>query len=51
MFDFNASISDAIPVSSILLPVDLLITEKNVLLMVSICVELFYCPHMLNRAV
>ena len=51
VFDFNASISDSISVSSILLPVDLLRMDNNVLLMVSICVELFYCPHMLNRAV
>ena len=33
VFEFNASINDFIPDSPILLPVDLMITEKSVLLM------------------
>ena len=38
VFDFNASLNDVAPVSSMLLPVDLLRMEKNGLLMDAICV-------------
>ena len=43
VFDFNASLSDVAPESSILLPVDLMRMEKSGLLN-SICV-LFICFH------
>ena len=38
VFDFNASLNDAAPVSPILLPVDLMRMEKSGLLIDSICV-------------
>ena len=41
VFDFNTSLNDAAPVSPILLPVDLMRTEKRRLLMSAICVVSF----------
>ena len=38
MFDFNASLNDAAPVSPILLSVDLMRMEKSELLVDAICV-------------
>ena len=38
VFDFNASLSDVVPVSPMLLPVDLMSMEKSGLLMDDICV-------------
>ena len=38
VFDFNASLNDAAPVSSMLFPVDLMRKEKNRLLVDFICV-------------
>ena len=48
MFDFNASLSDAAPASSILLPVCLTWMEKSRLLMNAICV--MYLLRLLNRS-
>ena len=45
MFDFNASLSDIVPVSPILLSVDLLRMKKSELQMNAICVLfLLYSP-------
>ena len=44
MFDFNASQSDAAPVSPILFTVDLMKMEKSGLLMDVLCVA-FYAHH------
>ena len=43
VFDFNASLNDAVPVSPILLPFDVMRMEKSELLMDVFCV--FFCPH------
>ena len=48
VFDFNASLNDALPVSPMLLPVDLMRMEKSGLLMDAICV-LFLCLHISDR--
>ena len=45
VFDFNASLNDAIPVSPILLSVGLREMEKSELLMDVICVSSFFCIH------
>ena len=45
MFDFNASLNDAAPVSPILLPVDLMRMEKSGLLIDSICVLFLLSSH------
>ena len=44
MFDFNASLNDAAPVSPKKLPVDLMRTEMSVLFMDVIC-ALILCVH------
>ena len=41
VFNFNASLNDAAPVSLILLPVDTMKTEKSELLMDFFCVSSF----------
>ena len=45
MFDFNDSLNDVTPVSSILLPVDVMGMEKGELLMDFFCVPSFFCLH------
>ena len=45
VFDFNASLNDAAPVSPILLPVDLMRMEKSGLLIDSICVLFLLSSH------
>ena len=49
VFDFNDSLNDVVPVSSILLPVDLNRNEKSDLLMDVICVSSFLCLHNSDR--
>ena len=46
VFDFNASLNDAAPVSPILLSVDLMRMEKSVLLVGAICVLFLFCVHL-----
>ena len=41
MFVFNASLNDAVPLSPMLLSVDLMRMEKSVLLMPSVCFFVF----------
>ena len=48
VFDFNTSFSEAVPVSPILLPVDINICEKSELLMDVFCVSSFFCLHHLD---
>ena len=49
MFDFNASLIDAAPVSPMLLPVDLMRMEKSGLLLNAICVLfLLFLQHRLR---
>ena len=45
VFDFNALLNDAAPVSSILLPVDVKGMEKSELLMDVFCVSSIFCNH------
>ena len=45
VFDFNASLNDAAPVSPISLSVDVKRNEKSELLMDVICVSSFFCLH------
>ena len=45
VFDFNASLNDAAPVSPILFPVDVKKNRKSELLMDVICVSSFFCIH------
>ena len=49
VFDFNASLNDAAPVSPMLLPVDVKRTEKSELLMDVFCVSSFFCLHNIDR--
>ena len=49
VFDFNDSLSDAAPVSPMLLTVYVMIKEKSDLLMDVFCVSSFFCLHYLNR--
>ena len=48
VFDFNALLNDAAPVSPILLSVDLIRKEKNYLLMDVFCVSSFFCFHSID---
>ena len=49
VFDFNDSLNDVVPVSPILLPVDVKRNEKSELLMDVLCVFiLLYLPHRLS---
>ena len=50
VFDFNASLNDAAPVSPILLSVDVNRKGKSELLMDVFCVSSFFCFHHTNRA-
>ena len=50
MFDFNASLNNVAPVSSISLPVDVKRMEKSDLLMDVFCVSSFFCLHHSDRA-
>ena len=45
MFDFNDSLNDVAPVSSMSLPVDVMRKEKSELLMNVFCVSSFFCIH------
>ena len=45
VFDFNASLNDAAPVSPILLPVDVMRKEKSALLLDAFCVSSFFGLH------
>ena len=45
VFDFNDSLNDVVPVSPMLLPVDVMIIEKSDLLMDVFCVSSFFCLH------
>ncbi len=45
VFDFNASLIDAAPVSPMLLPVYMMRMEKSGLLMDVFCVSSFFCLH------
>ena len=45
VFDFNDSLNDVAPVSSILLSVVVMRTEKSELLMDFFCVSSFFCLH------
>ena len=45
VFDFNASLIDAAPVSPMLLPVYMMRMEKSGLLMDVFCVSSFFCFH------
>ena len=45
VFDFNASLIDAAPVSPMLLPVYMMRMEKSELLMGVFCVSSFFCLH------
>ena len=45
VFDFNASLNDAAPVSPILLSVDVKKNRKSELLIDAICVSSFFCIH------
>ena len=49
VFDFNASLNDAAPLSSIQLAVSVNRKEKSELLMVVFCVSSFFCLHPSNR--
>ena len=49
VFDFNASLNDAAPVSPILLSVDMMRMEKSDLLTDVFCVSSFFCPHSTDR--
>ena len=49
VFDFNASLNDVVPVSPMLLSVDVMKIEKSDLLMDFFCVSSFFCPHSPNR--
>ena len=46
VFDFNTSLNDVAPVSSMLLPVDLMKMEKGGLLMDVICVLFLSCSQL-----
>ena len=48
VFDFNASLNDVVPVSPMLLPVDVMIKEKSDLLMDVFCVS-FLCLYSIDR--
>ena len=48
VFDFNASLIDAAPVSPISFPVDSMRVKKSGLFMDSICVHCFFCLHVLD---
>ena len=48
VFDFNASLNDAAPVSPILLPVDVMRKEKSALLLDAFCVSSFFGLHSLD---
>ena len=41
VFDFNVSLNDAVPISPMLLPVDVMIMEKSELLMDVLCMSFF----------
>ena len=45
VFEFNDSLNDVAPVSSILLPVNVMRKEKSHLLMDFFCVPSFFCLH------
>ena len=45
VFEFNNSLNDVAPVSSILLPVNVMRKEKSELLMDFFCVPSFFCLH------
>ena len=45
VFDFNASLNDAAPVSPMPLAVDVMRMEKSELLMVAFCVSSFFYLH------
>ncbi len=45
VFDFNDSLNDVVPVSSIWLSVDVMRMEKSELLMVAFCVSSFFYLH------
>ena len=49
VFDFNASLNDVVPVSPILLPVEVLRKEKSESLMDVFCVSSFFCFHSKDR--
>ena len=44
VFDFNASLNDFVPVSPMLLPVDVMRMEKSELLTESICLSFVFTP-------
>ena len=48
VLDLNTSLSDVVPLSPMLLPVDLIIMEKSGLLVDAVCV-LFFCLHPSDR--
>ena len=49
VFDFNDSLNDAVPVSPMLLSVDMNRKERSDLLMDVFCVCSFFCLHYLDR--
>ena len=49
VFDFNASLNNAAPVSPILLAVVVVRMEKSELLMEAFCVSSFFCLHNPDR--
>ena len=49
VFDFNASLNDVAPLSSIQLAVSVKRKEKSELLMDVFCVSYFFCLHSSNR--
>ena len=48
VFDFNSSLNDAAPLSSMLLSVGIFSKEKSELLMDVICESSFFCLHTLD---
>ena len=48
VFDFNASLNDAAPVSPIVLTVDVMRMEKSELMIDVFCVSSFFCLHSSN---
>ena len=49
VFDFNASLNGAAPVSPISLPVDVMRMEMSDSLMNALCVSSFFCLHHSDR--
>ena len=49
VFDFNASLNDAVPVSPMLLSVDLMRTKKRAVCLWVSFVCCFFCLHFSNR--